>query len=58
MAAPIIRLIISGGKKLAKNKQIKKYADSFWDNTKLHKKIMDRNKKARLKNQTPPKKDK
>jgi len=43
----VLKLIISGGKKLAKNKQVKKYVDSFFNNPKAIKKAEDANRKAR-----------
>ena len=38
MVSPIIKLLISGGKKLSKNKQVKKFAGSFFNDKKSYKK--------------------
>tara|TARA_R100001509_G_scaffold80218_1_gene45062 strand:+ start:1787 stop:1975 length:189 start_codon:yes stop_codon:yes gene_type:complete len=47
MVAPIIRLIVSSGKKLKKNKQLKKFAGSFFNDKKAIKKAEEDNRKAR-----------
>tara|TARA_R100000654_G_scaffold57341_2_gene83871 strand:+ start:11854 stop:12042 length:189 start_codon:yes stop_codon:yes gene_type:complete len=47
MVSPIIKLLISGGKKLSKNKQVKKFAGSFFNDKKAIKKAEEDNRKAR-----------
>jgi cell shape-determining protein MreC len=45
----VLKLIISGGKKIAENKQIKKYVDSFFDNPKAKQRAEENNRRARQK---------
>jgi hypothetical protein len=43
----LIELIYKGGKIIAKNKRVKKFTDSFWNNTKKQNEIIKKNKIAR-----------
>jgi len=57
MPGKLIELIYKGGKIIAKNKRVKKFTDSFWNNTKKQNEIIKKNKIARDKLNNP-KKDK